>query len=144
MFEDCSVFLNDIEVTNANKLYPYSSYFLDLFETTAEAKKSYMSAQLWYENGAFNNTNPTQNPGFKNRGKWFGPREHGMIGKLHSELFHQDRYLLNNVEVKVKLTLGKPGFYFMSHGCLLHVDSVSSIRSAAYTISKGSQSLESA
>ena len=114
MFEDCSVFLNDIEVTNANKLYPYSSYFLDLFETTAEAKKSYMSAQLWYENGPFNQTNPKLNKGFKNRGKWFGPREHGMIGKLHSELFHQDRYLLNGVEVKVKLTLGKPGFYFMS------------------------------
>lgn len=114
MFEDCATFLDDVEVTNANKLYPYNSYFLDLFETTTEAKESYMTAQLWYKNGAFNNTDPEQNPGFKKRAEKFGTRECGMIGKLHSELFHQDRYLLSGVEVKVKLTLGKPGFFFMS------------------------------
>ena len=114
MFEDCSTFLNDVEVTNANKLYPYSSYFLDLFETTSEAKESYMSAQLWYKNGAFNSMDPTQNPGFKDRAAKFGPNECSMIGKLHSELFNQDRYLINGVEVKVKLTLGKPGFFLMS------------------------------
>lgn len=115
MFEDCSISLNNIEVTTANKLYPYSSYFLDLFETTAEAKQSYMTAQLWYKNGAFNQTNPKLNKGFERRAAWFGKTEHGMIGRLHSELFHQDRYLLNGVEVKVKLTLGKPGFFLMSN-----------------------------
>ena len=115
MFEDCAVFLNDIEVTNANKLYPYSSYLLDLFETTSEAKSSYMSAQLWYENGPFNQTDPKLNKGFKHRASAFGSKEHGMIGTLHSELFHQDRYLLNGVEVKVKLTCGKPGFFLMSN-----------------------------
>ena len=115
MFEDCTVFLNDIEVSHANKLYPYSSYFLDLFETTNEAKESYMTAQLWHKNGAFNSTDIGMNPGFAWRAGWFGNREHGMIGKLHSDLFQQDRYLLNGVEVKVKLSLGKPGFFLMSN-----------------------------
>lgn len=114
MFEDCAVFLNDIEVTNANKLYPYSSYILDLFETTTEAKESYMTAQMWYKNGAFNSTDKVQNPGFAKRAKFFGSREKGMIGRLHSELFQQNRYLINGVEVKVKLNIGKPGFFLMS------------------------------
>ena len=38
IFEDCTVFLNDVEVTNANKLYPFSSYLLDLFDTSQEQK----------------------------------------------------------------------------------------------------------
>lgn len=115
LIEDCAFFLDGIEVTNANKLYPYSSYLIDLFETTAEAKSSYMTAQLWYENGPFNQTDPKLNKGFKNRASAFGAKEHGMIGTLHSEMFHQDRYLLNGIEPKVKLTLGKPGFFLMSN-----------------------------
>ena len=63
----------------------------------------------------FNQTDPAINKGSKHRGGAFGPafgsKEHGMIGTLHSALFHQDRYLLNCVEVKVKLSTGKPGFF---------------------------------
>jgi len=113
IFEDCTVYLNDVEVTSANKLYPFSSYLMDLFDTTSEQKTSYMTSQLWYKNGAFNNT--TTNAGYKARGKHFGSEPYGMIGKLHSELFNQERYLLNGVEVKVKMTLAKPKFYLMSN-----------------------------
>ena len=113
IFEDCTVYLNDVEVTSANKLYPFSSYLMDLFDTTEEQKTSYMTSQLWYKNGAFNN--PEINKGYKARGKHFGSEPCGMIGKLHSELFNQERYLLNGVEVKVKMTLAKPKFYLMSN-----------------------------
>jgi len=114
MFEDCTIFLNDVEVTNANKLYPFSSYLMDLFDTTSEQKTSYMTSQLWYKNGPFNNTDGKSNEGFKNRGKHFGTEAYGMIGKVHAELFNQERYLLNGVEVKVKMTLAKPKFFLMS------------------------------
>ncbi len=114
IFEDCTVFLNDVEVTNANKLHPFSSYILDLFDTSQEQKDSYMTAQNFYRNGAFNNVDPKLNPGFGKRARHFGDTAHGMIGKLHSELFNQERYLLNGVEVKVKLTLAKPKFFLMT------------------------------
>ena len=56
MFDDLSVYLDDIELSNANKLYPFKSYWLDYFDTTEEQKKSYMSAQMWYNEGSDKNS----------------------------------------------------------------------------------------
>jgi len=39
-----------------------------------------------------------------------------LYGKLHSDLFQQDRYLLNNVDVKVILTRNKDAFCLMDDG----------------------------
>lgn len=117
MIEDLSVYLNDIELSNANKLYPFKSYLLDYFDTSEEQKKSYMTAQLWYQNQGDNKNSfdATINKGLVKRSAYFGTYTQDLIGKLHSELFNQERYLINGVEVKVKLTLAKPKFFLQSN-----------------------------
>ena len=37
-----------------------------------------------------------------------------MIGRLHSEIFNQERYMISDVEIGVELTLAKDTFYIMS------------------------------
>ena len=37
-----------------------------------------------------------------------------MMGKLHSDMFAQERYLLNNVDVKITLTRSKDAFCLMA------------------------------
>ena len=38
----------------------------------------------------------------------------GMIGRIHSDIFFQDRYMLNEVNVKVRLVRNKDSFCLMS------------------------------
>ncbi len=115
MFEDCVVFLNGVEAFNANGHYNYNSYILDLLDTTDEQKESFMTAQGWYKDTAGKFTeNNEKNDGWKKRAALFGANEHGLIGTLHSELFNQQRYLVDGVEVKVQLTLAKPAFFLQS------------------------------
>jgi len=37
-----------------------------------------------------------------------------MMGRLHADIFFQDRYMLNEVNVKIKLVHSKDVFYVMS------------------------------
>ncbi len=116
MFEDCSVFLNGVEAFSANGQYNYRSYIEDLFDTTEEQKGSFMTAQGWYKDTAnsFDQANATLNKGWEKRAQFFGTESQGLIGTLHSELFNQHRYLIDDVEVKVQLTLAKPKFFLIS------------------------------
>ena len=114
LFEDCVVSLNGVEAFNANGHYNYNSYILDLLDTTEEQKESFMTAQGWYKDIAGKFENHTSNDGWKKRAALFGAKEHGLIGTLHSELFNQQRYLVDGVEVKVDLTLAKPAVFLQS------------------------------
>ena len=116
MFEDCTVYLNGVEAFSANGQYHVKSYLEDLFDSTEEQKQSFMTAQGWYKDSAssFDQANATLNKGWGKRAQFFGAEAQGLIGTLHSELFNQQRYLVDGVEVKVQLTLGKPKFFLIS------------------------------
>ena len=42
-----------------------------------------------------------------------GSREFDMMGRLHADMFFQDRYMLNKVGVKIKLNRSKDAFCLM-------------------------------
>ncbi|GFX10650.1 uncharacterized protein F54H12.2 [Trichonephila clavipes] len=57
------------------------------------------------------------NEGFKSRVKFIkGSGTVDMVGRLHVDLFNQDRLLLNLVDVKLKLIRSKPSFCLMGEG----------------------------
>ena len=67
IFDNVQVSLNHKVISSSNNMYTYISYLSDLLDKSQEEKDSYMTAQLWYENGAFNSTDPKQNSGFAKR-----------------------------------------------------------------------------
>ena len=117
IFEDCSISFNNTEVLNSNRLHPFSSYFINLLDSSSDQMKSYMSSQIWSKDTAFqfDSNDVTKNTGFKARAKPFGDQACDMIGPILSPIFSQDRYLINDVQVGVKLTLGRPGFFLTSN-----------------------------
>ena len=53
------------------------------------------------------------NKGLKSRAELLRePTE--MIGRLHSDIFHQEKYLLNRVDINIRLIRAAPNFYLMS------------------------------
>ena len=86
--------------------YNYRAYLEALLNYSATAKKSWLECGLYYKDshGKFN-TLGDENSGYKLRkGHFAKGNAVEMIGKLHCEPFNQDRCLLDNVSLEIKLT----------------------------------------
>ncbi|GFU51754.1 uncharacterized protein TNCV_1202901 [Trichonephila clavipes] len=102
LFSQVDVSLNDRVVSNSSNTYPHRSYIETLLNHGYDSKTSQLTAELFYKDS---------DDGLKKRTEFFkGSATADMIGCIHSDLFHQDRLLLNLVDLKIKLIRSKPGF----------------------------------
>ncbi|GFW61601.1 uncharacterized protein F54H12.2 [Trichonephila clavipes] len=104
LFSQVDVSLNDRVVSNSSNTYPYRSYIETLLNHGYDSKTSQLTAELFYKDS---------DDGLKKRTEFFKESATvDMIGCIHSDLFHQDRLLLNLVDLKIKLIRSKPEFCF--------------------------------
>ena len=96
LFSQVDVHLNDTLVTPSSNTYPFRAYVETLLSYGAEAKKTQLTSQLWYNIA--------------------GSRVVEMMGRLHVDLFMQDRFLINGVTVKIRLVRSKDAFSLMAGG----------------------------
>jgi hypothetical protein len=75
------------------------------------------------EYGKFDRANPLhgevgmRNKGLAKRAFFFArSRVVDLVGRLHSDIFFQQRYMLTEVNTKIKLTRSKDAFYLMAIG----------------------------
>ena len=119
LFTQVDVSLNGTLVTPSTNTYAYRAYIETLLSHGAEAKNSQLTSELWYKDttGHMDATND-RNKGFlKRKGYVAGSRIVDMMGRLHVDLFFlQDRYLLNGVDVKIRLVQSKNAFSLMAGG----------------------------
>ena len=99
------VYLNSSLVTHSNNNYPYRAYIENLLSFGQEAKNSQLSALLWHRNTSehFDTLGATNLGYTKQKALAAESKEIDMMGKLHLDLFFQNRYLLNGVEVRLRL-----------------------------------------
>ncbi len=107
--------LNGTKVSSSNINYPYRAIFETLLNYGEDAKKSVLQSQLFYKDDSSQmdttSIGPTANSGFKARNEISkGGAKFEMYGKLHADILFQDRYMLNNVAIKIKLTGNSPAF----------------------------------
>ncbi|GFV51348.1 uncharacterized protein F54H12.2 [Trichonephila clavipes] len=112
------VSLNDRVVSNSSNTYPYRSYIETLLNHGYDSKTSQLTAELFYKDS---------DDGLKKRTEFFKESATvDMIGCIHLDLFHQDRLLLNLVDLKIKLIRSKPEFSLQgSEGFKVALDHVS-------------------
>ena len=119
LFSQVDVYLNDTLVTPSSNTYPFRAYVETLLSYGAEAKKTQLTSQLWYKDTA-GHMDATQenggNAGLARRRHIVGSRVVEMMGRLHVDLFMQDRFLLNGVTVRVRLVRSKDTFSLMAGG----------------------------
>lgn len=105
IFSQLDVHLNDVLIPDASNLYHYRAMFETLLSYGTEAKKFQLTMALYYEDTAGTmNTLADNNIGFKNR-KAFSAKSRTiqLIGRFHSDMFFQNQYLLNGVDLRIKL-----------------------------------------
>lgn len=124
LFSQADVCLNGTQVSNSSNTYPYRAYIENLLSYGPPAKKSQLTASLYYkdEAGKMDSANPNadgveRNGGLAKRAAFTATsREVDMIGRLYSNIFFQERYMLNEVTARIKLTRSKDAFCLMSNG----------------------------
>ncbi len=121
LFSEVDITLNDTLVTASNNTYAYRSYLETLLSYGTGAKTSQLTSALYYKDTAshFENSNPhddaAENMGFKRRSALTDEgRVVDMLGCIHSDLFFQDRFLPNDINIRIRLVRNKDAFCLMS------------------------------
>lgn len=116
LFSQLDVYLNQKLVSPPNNTYGYRAYIETLLNYAMPAKESHLTCALWNEDtaGKMNNADDT-NKGFTWRQKYIkDSKEVEMIGHLHGDIFNQDKFLINGVEMSVKLVRSRDSFNLMA------------------------------
>ena len=119
LFSQVDVHVRDTLISPSVNTYPYKAYLETLLSYGDEAKNTHLSSELfWADHGRVNNFDPYSedevNSGLHQRALFIAesqPLE--LMGRIHSDIFQQDRYLLNNIDLHIKLIRSPTSFHLM-------------------------------
>ncbi len=110
LFSQVDCWLNETLITRNSNLYSYKSYFEDLLSHGVEAQKSYLTAQGFFKQDA-SKFEAADDPSFVTRfGKTVTGKKYQVMGRLHLDICQQNKAILNNVNIKIKLIKNKNSF----------------------------------
>ena len=117
LFSQVDVHLNDTLVTPSSNTYPFRAYVDTVLSYGDEAKNTQLTSQPDTA-GHMDATNVDGgNTRLVERRRYIAEsRIVEMMGRLHVDLFLQDRFLLNGVSVKIRLVRSKDAFSLMAGG----------------------------
>lgn len=115
MFTQVDVLLNQKLVTPASNVYAYRAYIETLLNYGTDAKNSHLTSSLWYDDTPSQmDTIGAANAGLKKRAELTaGGKTIELLGRLHVDLFNVQKYLINGVEMRLKLTRSRDSFCLM-------------------------------
>lgn len=120
LFKQVDVSLNGQEISDSSSMYPYRAYLEALLNYGDEAKKGHLSSALYYQDtaGKLDVEDPTLavngNHGLQARAAFFKESaDVELMGRLHSDIFHTNRQLMNGVNVRIKFIPSSDAFVLM-------------------------------
>ncbi|XP_063912035.1 uncharacterized protein F54H12.2-like [Zophobas morio] len=118
LFSQVDVYLNQKLISPPNNTYAYKSYIETLLNYGPAAKNSHLTCGLWYPDTAGSmDSVEDANAGSKNRSVFTKEsKEVDLIGHLNCDLFNQNKFLINGVELRIKLVRSRNNFALMSAG----------------------------
>ena len=122
LFSQVDVSLNERLISPSTNTYPYRAMIETLLNYGEEAKTSQLSMAMFYKDtpGKMDVANPVAADDAANKGLKvrydLTKKSHivDMMGPIHSDIFFQDRLMLNGVNLRIKLNRAKNSFRLMS------------------------------
>ncbi|KAE8751382.1 hypothetical protein FOCC_FOCC001955, partial [Frankliniella occidentalis] len=115
LFSQIDLILNGKRVTSPDYMYPWRAYMETLLNYGAEAKNSHLTKRLFYKDTArCFNKRTAANAGYLKRATAVAEgKVVDLVTNLHLDMFSQERYLLNGVEMGLRLHRAKDEFHLM-------------------------------
>ena len=122
LFYQVELFLNNKLLTPSSMAYLYRMYLETILNFCKDAKSSHLTSALYYKDrpGKLDSANPVDNADNVNTGvkeRYNHSKESKMVsmdGKIHSDLFAHERYILGGVPIKLKLVRSSAAFSLVS------------------------------
>ena len=122
LFSQVDISLNGTLITSSTNTYPYRAMLETLLSYGEDAKKSQLTSAFYYKDTA-GHMNSTSFEGAniihglaKRRSLTADSRVVDMMGRIHADMFFQERYMLNEVNTKIKLVRSKDAFCVIGDG----------------------------
>ena len=115
MWSKLDVSFNGKKVSSSGHTYPFRAYLESALNLTSDVKKGQLSASGWFMDTAQQfDTLGVENVGFTAR-QAIGQARNTMslMGKLHADIFNQNRYLIDGVNIDIQLTRSSDSFCIM-------------------------------
>ena len=118
-----SIRLNGTLITEQSDTYAHRAYIESLLNYSQSEKETFLTSALFYKDTPGNMDEPDAsqataakvNYGLHKRSTYtFGSATLGVIGTPFCDIFHTDRFLVPDVEIKLKLNLHSNAFILMS------------------------------
>lgn len=124
LFNQVDVYLNQKLVSPPNNAYPYRSYIETLLNYGSSAKNSHLTSVLWYADTAGHmDAGGDDNAGLKKRRAFLQKGQSvDLLGHLHCDIFNQEKFLINGVEMRIRLILSRDAF------CLIDENDTASLQ----------------
>ena len=114
MWSQVDLYLNDMLITPSTNTYPYRAYLETLLSFNDSVKRTRLRSALWIDDWRGTREDNDGNSGHTRRKSCVrGSQLVELYGRLHLDLFMQERFLVNGVDMKLKLIRSKPGFVLM-------------------------------
>ena len=115
LFSQVDVYLNQKIVSPPNNAYAYRAYIENLLSYGPGAKNSHLTSVMWYKDTpghmeTADNAGLTKRRSLTKRSKLID-----MIGNLHCDIFNQEKFLLNGVDMKVRLIRSRDAFSLLGN-----------------------------
>jgi len=118
LFTQVDIALNDVLISASENTYPYRAYLESTLNFSNEAKTSHLTSVLYYKDtaGHLDATQGDDNLGLKVRRELAAQSSSiDMMGRLHTDITHQDKYMLPGVDVKIRLIPSRNLFNLIAH-----------------------------
>ncbi|XP_069502700.1 uncharacterized protein F54H12.2-like [Ambystoma mexicanum] len=114
LFNQVDITLGDRLITQSDNLYAYRTYIESILNYSNDALDTQFTAGLFYKVTAGHMEDYAldgANAGFIKRATHArGSRNFDLLGRLHSDLFFQEKLMVNGVDLKIKLSRNKDAF----------------------------------
>ncbi|XP_031779747.1 uncharacterized protein F54H12.2-like [Nasonia vitripennis] len=128
IFNQVDVFFNQKAVSPPSNAYAYRAYIETLLNYLEEAKKSHLTCALWCNDTPGHMDAALQTPSSDGKTVFStnlgacarrdytkGGKTIDLLGHLHADVFNQETFLLNGVEVRVRLIRSKEAFCLINY-----------------------------
>lgn len=113
MFSQVDIYLNQKCITPPSNSYMYRAYLEHLLNFGSDSKNSHLTNSLYFADSAGQfETIGNDNQGIVKRYNLV-KEDVEMYGHLHCDIFNQDKYLLNGVDLTIKLQHAKKTFHLI-------------------------------
>ncbi|XP_066506087.1 uncharacterized protein F54H12.2-like [Hoplias malabaricus] len=124
IFSQVDVSLGDRLVSQSSSTYPYRSMIECLANYGRDTLETVFSAGLFYLDtaGHMDETNPARNNrGLAKRAAFTNASNVvELLTPIHSDIFFQEKLMLNGVDIKIRMTRNKDDFCLMRHDALAY------------------------